>query len=174
MPKFMEDRTDDTWTIKRRKIFEDLGYECLFLNVREIDKAIEKVQIFIHNGLKVINKEEVTLSHLKRLEKNKYGHLKVYDIKLKEGANVFFVGRLASHNCASAISSSSFSSEMIKNMKVDDAVKITNKEIASALSLPPVKLHCSMLAEDAIKAAVDDYKKKQKDFKVSLETKTGC
>ena len=76
--------------------------------------------------------------------------------------------------CASAVSSSSLSSEMIKNMKIDDAVKITNKEIASALNLPPVKLHCSMLAEDAIKAAVDDYKKKKQQFNVSLDTKTGC
>ncbi len=76
--------------------------------------------------------------------------------------------------CASAISSSSLSSEMIKNMKLDEAVKITNQEIASALNLPPVKLHCSMLAKDAIKAAVDDYKKKKQQFNVSLDTKTGC
>ena len=82
--------------------------------------------------------------------------------------------RMKVFGCGSALSSSSLSSEMIKNMKLDDAVKISNKEIASALNLPPVKLHCSMLAEDAIKAAVDDYKKKKQQFNVSLETKTGC
>lgn len=63
--------------------------------------------------------------------------------------------------CASAISSSSYSSEIIKNKSLEDAVKVTNKEISGALNLPPVKLHCSMLAEDAIKAAVADIKKKK-------------
>jgi NifU-like protein involved in Fe-S cluster formation len=51
--------------------------------------------------------------------------------------------------------------EWVKGMKVDDAVKIKNTEIANHLNLPPVKLHCSMLAEDAIKAAVKDFKAKQ-------------
>jgi Fe-S cluster assembly scaffold IscU len=64
--------------------------------------------------------------------------------------------------CASAISSSSLASELIKHQHLDDAVKITNKDIARTLSLPPVKIHCSMLAEDAIKAAVEDVKRKKK------------
>jgi len=63
--------------------------------------------------------------------------------------------------CGSAIASSSFASEYVKGLQVDSALKITNKTIASELSLPPIKLHCSMLAEDAIKAAVKDYKNKQ-------------
>ena len=63
--------------------------------------------------------------------------------------------------CASAISSSSLASELIKHQHLDDAVKITNKDIARTLSLPPVKIHCSMLAEDAIKAAVEDVKRKR-------------
>ena len=61
--------------------------------------------------------------------------------------------------CGSAIASSSVVSEMVKGKKFDD-VNITNKEIAAHLKLPPVKLHCSMLAEDAVKAAIEDYKKK--------------
>merc|ERR1711879_136606 len=58
--------------------------------------------------------------------------------------------------CGSAIASSSLATEMIQGMHLDDASKITNKEIASKLKLPPVKLHCSMLAEDAIRSAIED------------------
>jgi len=63
--------------------------------------------------------------------------------------------------CGSAIASSSLATEWIKGKTLDDAGKIKNTDIAKELSLPPVKLHCSMLAEDAIKAALQDYKKKQ-------------
>ena len=64
--------------------------------------------------------------------------------------------------CGSAIASSSLITEWVKGKNVDEATEITNKEIAEHLSLPPVKIHCSVLAEDAIKAAVSDYKSKQK------------
>lgn len=64
--------------------------------------------------------------------------------------------------CGSAIASSSYATELIKGKAIEDAMKIQNKDIASYLKLPPVKLHCSMLAEEAIKAAVDDYKNKNK------------
>jgi len=63
--------------------------------------------------------------------------------------------------CGSAIASSSLVTEWIKGKKTEDAAKITNKEIAEELSLPPVKIHCSVLAEDAVKAAIADYKAKQ-------------
>jgi NifU-like protein involved in Fe-S cluster formation len=63
--------------------------------------------------------------------------------------------------CGSAIASSSLATEWIKGKTLDDAGKIRNTDIAKELSLPPVKLHCSMLAEDAIKAALQDFKKKQ-------------
>jgi iron-sulfur cluster assembly enzyme ISCU, mitochondrial len=62
--------------------------------------------------------------------------------------------------CGSAIASSSLSTEWIKGKTLDEAINITNKGIASHLNLPPVKLHCSMLAEDAIKSAVKDFEKK--------------
>ena len=62
--------------------------------------------------------------------------------------------------CGSAIASSSLATEWVKGKTIDEAVEITNKDIAHYLKLPPVKLHCSMLAEDAIKAAVKDYKNK--------------
>lgn len=63
--------------------------------------------------------------------------------------------------CGSAIASSSLVSEWVKGKNVDEALSIKNQEIADHLSLPPVKLHCSMLAEDAIKAAVKDYQEKK-------------
>ncbi|EQC38268.1 iron-sulfur cluster assembly enzyme ISCU, mitochondrial [Saprolegnia diclina VS20] len=63
--------------------------------------------------------------------------------------------------CGSAIASSSVATEWLKGKNIDDCLKIKNTDIASHLKLPPVKLHCSMLAEDAIKAAVNDYKSKQ-------------
>ena len=67
--------------------------------------------------------------------------------------------------CGSAIASSSLATEWVKGKNIADASKIKNKEIADYLSLPPVKLHCSMLAEDAIKSAVADYITKQKTEK---------
>ena len=64
--------------------------------------------------------------------------------------------------CGSAIASSSLMTEWVKGKSVDEATTIKNTEIAKELSLPPVKIHCSVLAEDAIKAAVQDYKDKKK------------
>ncbi len=63
--------------------------------------------------------------------------------------------------CGSAIASSSLATEMIKGMNVEEALTITNETIVDELNLPPVKIHCSVLAEDAIKAAIADYKKKR-------------
>ncbi|KAJ8415259.1 hypothetical protein AAFF_G00422390 [Aldrovandia affinis] len=71
--------------------------------------------------------------------------------------------RFKTFGCGSAIASSSLATEWVKGKSVDEASKIKNSEIAKELSLPPVKLHCSMLAEDAIKAALADYKLKQKE-----------
>lgn len=65
--------------------------------------------------------------------------------------------------CGSAIASSSLATEWIKGKSVSDAKTIKNSDIAKHLSLPPVKIHCSMLAEDAIKAALKDYEEKQSD-----------
>jgi NifU-like protein involved in Fe-S cluster formation len=67
--------------------------------------------------------------------------------------------------CGSAIASSSYATELIKGKKLEDALKIKNTDIASYLNLPPVKLHCSMLAEDAIKAAVEDFRGKNEQKK---------
>ena len=63
--------------------------------------------------------------------------------------------------CGSAIASSSLVTEWVKGKSMEDAMKITNKDIAQELSLPPVKIHCSVLAEDAIKAAIEDFRAKR-------------
>ena len=63
--------------------------------------------------------------------------------------------------CGSAIASSSLATEWIKGKKVDEAGQLSNSQIAAELNLPPVKIHCSVLAEDAIKSAIEDYKKKR-------------
>ena len=66
--------------------------------------------------------------------------------------------RFKTYGCGSAIASSSLVTEWVKGMHIDDAVNLKNSEIAQELALPPVKIHCSILAEDAIKAAVNDYR----------------
>jgi len=69
--------------------------------------------------------------------------------------------KFKTYGCGSAIASSSLLTEWVKGKTLDEAASIKNTEIAEELALPPVKIHCSVLAESAIKAAVDDYKKKQ-------------
>ena len=69
--------------------------------------------------------------------------------------------KFKTYGCGSAIASSSLVTEWVKGKTLDDAAKISNSAIAEELALPPVKIHCSILAEDAVKAAIDDYKKKQ-------------
>ena len=70
--------------------------------------------------------------------------------------------KFKTYGCGSAIASSSLLTEWVKGMSLEDATKIKNTELANELALPPVKIHCSVLAEDAIKAAVKDYKNNHK------------
>lgn len=69
--------------------------------------------------------------------------------------------KFKAYGCGSAIASSSVITEWVKGKSVDEALKVKNAQIAEELALPPVKVHCSVLAEDAVKAAVDNYKSKQ-------------
>ena len=78
-------------------------------------------------------------------------------IKVVDG--IITDARFKTYGCGSAIASSSLVTEWVKGRSLDDAAAIKNSEIAQELALPPVKIHCSILAEDAIKAAVADYKK---------------
>ncbi|MBA2629339.1 MAG: Fe-S cluster assembly scaffold IscU [Rickettsiaceae bacterium] len=88
----------------------------------------------------------------------------VLKLQIKVDNNGVIVdAKFKAFGCGSAIASSSLVSEWVKGKDVDEALAIKNTEIAKHLSLPPVKLHCSMLAEDAIRAAVTDYKNKHKN-----------
>jgi nitrogen fixation NifU-like protein len=69
--------------------------------------------------------------------------------------------RFKTFGCGSAIASSSYVTELVKGMSVDEVLKIKNSQIVQELSLPPVKIHCSVLAEDGIKAAISDWKRKR-------------
>lgn len=70
--------------------------------------------------------------------------------------------KFKTYGCGSAIASSSLVTEWVKGKTLDEAGQLTNSQIAEELALPPVKIHCSILAEDAIKAAIEDYRSKQK------------
>ncbi len=85
----------------------------------------------------------------------------VMKLQIKVDVNgVIEDAKFKTFGCGSAIASSSLITEWVKGKNLDEAHSIKNTEIANHLALPPVKIHCSILAEDAIKAAIDDYKKK--------------
>ena len=86
------------------------------------------------------------------------GDVMKLQIKVEDG--IIKDAKFKTYGCGSAIASSSLVTEWIKGKTINEAGKITNSRIAEELTLPPVKIHCSILAEDAIKAAVSDYKKK--------------
>jgi len=85
----------------------------------------------------------------------------VMKLQIKVENGVITDARFKTYGCGSAIASSSLVTEWVKGMSIDKAMNIENSQIAEELSLPPVKIHCSVLAEDAIKAAIKDYQSKQ-------------
>ena len=88
------------------------------------------------------------------------GDVMKLQIKVNE-SGIIEDAKFKTYGCGSAIASSSLITEWVKGKSLDEAMSIKNSEIAEELALPPVKIHCSILAEDAIKAAVSDYKKKK-------------
>jgi nitrogen fixation NifU-like protein len=86
------------------------------------------------------------------------GDVMKLQLKVKDG--IIEDAKFKTFGCGSAIASSSLATEWIKGKSVDEALTIKNTDIVQELALPPVKIHCSVLAEDAIKAAIADYKKK--------------
>ena len=84
----------------------------------------------------------------------------VMKLQLKIDNGVIVDAKFKTFGCGSAIASSSLATEWVKGKTLDEAMTIKNTEIVETLHLPPVKIHCSVLAEDAIKAAIDDYKKR--------------
>ena len=87
----------------------------------------------------------------------------VMKLQIQVEGDTIVDAKFKTFGCGSAIASSSLATEWVKGKTIDEALAIKNTEIVEELSLPPVKIHCSVLAEDAIKAAVADYKQKQED-----------
>ena len=88
------------------------------------------------------------------------GDVMKLQIRVNPATGLIEDARFKTYGCGSAIASSSLVTEWVKGKTLDEAVSIKNTQIAEELALPPVKIHCSILAEDAIKAAVDDYRAK--------------
>src|SRR5271165_5175409 len=88
------------------------------------------------------------------------GDVMKLQIKVNSETNVIEDAKFKTFGCGSAIASSSLATEWLKGKTIDEALAIKNMDIVNELSLPPVKIHCSVLAEDAIKAAISDYKQK--------------
>src|ERR1051326_5540192 len=89
------------------------------------------------------------------------GDVMKLQIQVDDARGLIEDAKFKTFGCGSAIASSSLATEWLKGKTVDEALAIKNTDIVNELSLPPVKIHCSVLAEDAIKAAIADYKKKQ-------------
>ena len=92
------------------------------------------------------------------------GDVMKLQIKVNNETGIIEDARFKTYGCGSAIASSSLVTEWVKGKTLDEAGSIKNSQIAEELALPPVKIHCSILAEDAIKAAVEDYRKKHADL----------
>ena len=91
------------------------------------------------------------------------GDVMKLQIKVDDETQKITDARFKTFGCGSAIAASSLATEWVRGKSIDDAGKVSNVEIVEELSLPPVKIHCSVLAEDAIKSAIADYKQKQID-----------
>ena len=85
----------------------------------------------------------------------------VMRLQIEVNDNIITDAKFKTFGCGSAIAASSLATEWLKGMSIDDAIKMDNMELVEELSLPPVKIHCSVLAEDAIKEAIKDYRQKQ-------------
>jgi nitrogen fixation NifU-like protein len=101
------------------------------------------------------------------------GDVMKLQVRVNAETGVIDDAKFKTFGCGSAIASSSLATEWLKGKSIDDALAIKNADIVTELSLPPVKVHCSVLAEDAIKAAISDYKKKQQQQATRAEKPAG-
>ena len=101
------------------------------------------------------------------------GDVMKLQVQVDEATGIIADAKFKTFGCGSAIASSSLATEWLKGKTVDEALAIKNTDIVNELSLPPVKIHCSVLAEDAIKAAIADYKRKQGDVETAEKLVAG-
>jgi len=119
-----------------------------------ISFKLERKHNFVH---KCNNYFLIPVRELKRKPFKGY----IYNISVNSGSNSYLVKGFAVHNCGAAIATSSMVTDLVKGKTVEDALKISNRAVAEALGgLPPIKMHCSLLAEQALRSAIDDYLKK--------------
>lgn len=117
---------------------------------------LDRKHHFVHKN------DKYFLIPVRKIEKIKFSG-PVYNFQVASEPNSYLVRGFAVHNCGAAIATSSMATEMVKGKTLDEALKLTNKAVAEALEgLPPIKMHCSVLAEQGIKAAIEDYQKKSK------------
>lgn len=163
LPHFMQNRENQGWMIQKRKDYSSAGFDVMFIEENELNTCTNDVQRFIHNGIALKSKKEIThLNELRGLEKSNNNYI-VYDLELEKGSHCFFVLRAMSHNCGSAIAASSMATELIKGRTVNELENFSNQEVVDALGgLPPVKIHCSVLASECLQAALEDYKRRKK------------
>ena len=102
------------------------------------------------------------------------GDVMKLQIKVNPATGLIEDARFKTYGCGSAIASSSLVTEWVKGKSLDEALTIKNTHIAEELALPPVKIHCSILAEDAIKAAVNDYKAKSAAVQAEAQTQAAA
>jgi nitrogen fixation NifU-like protein len=95
----------------------------------------------------------------------------VMRLQIEVNDNIITDAKFKTFGCGSAIAASSLATEWLKGMSIDDAIKMDNVELVEELSLPPVKIHCSVLAEDAVKSAINDYRKKNGMEELAFEEK---
>jgi len=95
----------------------------------------------------------------------------VMRLQIEVNDNIITDAKFKTFGCGSAIAASSLATEWLKGMSIDDAIKLDNMELVEELSLPPVKIHCSVLAEDAVKSAINDYRKKNGMEELAFEEK---
>ena len=95
----------------------------------------------------------------------------VMRLQIEVNDNIITDAKFKTFGCGSAIAASSLATEWLKGMSIDEAIKMDNMELVEELSLPPVKIHCSVLAEDAVKSAINDYRKKNGMEELAFEEK---
>src|SRR5881409_3884799 len=101
-----------------------------------------------------------------------FGDVMKLQVKVNPENGIIEDAKFKTFGCGSAIASSSLATEWLRGKTVDEALQIKNTDIVNELSLPPVKIHCSVLAEDAIKAAISDYKKKRPEAAAATVAET--